>query len=190
MDIAEKKVAILIDNYFEEAEFTEPFKALKNAAVEVAVIGASSKSLRAMQHAEPSTSYQADILLDEASAADYDALVLPGGALNADTLRMNKKARQWVNYFLENGKPLAVICHAPWLLVSAGCVQGRTLTSFWTIQDDIRNGGGEWQDSSVVIDDTLITSRKPDDLPEFCDALLTMLQEQHNEQLNKEVYDA
>jgi protease I len=189
MDIAEKKVAILVDNYFEEAEFTEPLKALKNAAVEVAVIGVSSKSLQAMKHAELSGTYQADVLLKEAQAEDYDALVLPGGAMNADTLRMDQTAREWVKYFLAQGKPLAVICHAPWVLVSADCVNGRNVTSFWTIQDDIRNAGGKWQDSSVVIDETLITSRKPDDLPEFCEALLSMLQSQHNEQLNKEVYN-
>lgn len=190
MDIAEKKVAILVDNYFEEAEFAEPLKALKNAAVEVAVVGVSSKSLQAMQHAEQSNKYQADLLLKEASAEDYDALVLPGGAMNADTLRMDETAREWVRYFLKEDKPLAVICHAPWVLVSAGCAKDRKLTSFWTIQDDVRNAGGQWQDSSVVIDKTLITSRKPDDLPEFCDALLSMLEEQHNKQLDKEVYDA
>jgi len=190
MDIAEKKVAIVIDNYFEEAEFTEPLKALKDAALEVTVIGVSSKDLQSMQHAKLSSEYQADVLLGQADPDDYDALVLPGGAMNADTLRMNQTARDWAKYFLDKGKPVAAICHAPWLLVSAGCVKGRTLTSFWTIQDDIRNAGGTWQDSSVVIDGTLITSRKPDDLPDFCDALLKMLQEQHNEQLNKEVYDA
>lgn len=189
MDIAEKKVAILVDNYFEEAEFTEPLKALKNAAVEVAVVGASSKTLQSMQHAKLSATYQADILLEDADAEDYDGLVLPGGAMNADTLRMNEAAREWVRRFLDQGKPLAVICHAPWVLVSAGCIKGRDVTSFWTVQDDIRNGGGNWQDAPVVIDGTLITSRKPDDLPDFCNALLEMLQTQHDDQLDKEVYD-
>lgn len=189
-DIAEKKVAILVDNYFEQSEFTEPLKALKEAAVNVTVIGAGSKDLQAMEHANLGDLFQADITLDEADRDDYDALVLPGGALNADTLRMNTVARDWVRQFMDQGKPLAVICHAPWLLVSADRAKNRRLTSYYTIQDDIRNAGGDWVDQEVVIDGSLITSRKPDDLPAFCEALITMLQKQHEEQLTREVYNA
>lgn len=189
-DIAEKKVAILVDNHFEQSEFTEPLKELKNAAVEVTVIGATSKDLRAMEHAEPGDPFQADITLDEADSNDYDALVLPGGALNADKLRMNEAARTWVRHFMDQGKPLAVICHAPWILVSADCIKDRRLTSYYTIQDDVRNAGGEWVDQEVVIDGNLITSRKPDDLPAFCEALIALLQKQHEEQLTREVYNA
>src|SRR5690242_4704421 len=109
-DIAEKKVAILVDNYFEQSEFTEPLKALKEAAVNVTVIGVGSKDLQAMEHANLGDLFQADITLDEADGDDYDALVLPGGALNADTLRMNTVARDWVRQFMDQGKPLAVIC--------------------------------------------------------------------------------
>ena len=190
IDIAEKKVAILVDNHFEQSEFTEPLQALKNVAVDVTVVGASTKDLHAMNHANVGDLFQADITLDEADCGAYDALVLPGGALNADTLRMNAAARDWVRQFMDQGKPLAVICHAPWLLVSADMVKHRRLTSYYTIQDDIRNAGGEWIDQEVVIDGSLITSRKPDDLPAFCEALIAMLQKQHEEQLTREVYNA
>lgn len=188
-DIAEKKVALLVDDYFEQLEFTEPLQALKNAAVTVTVVGTKSKDLHGMQHAQPGDRFQADVTLDEVDAEDYDALVLPGGAINADHIRMNEEARNWVRDFLEAGKPVAAICHAPWLLVSADCVDGRKLTSYYTIQDDIRNAGGEWVDEEVVIDGTLITSRNPNDLPAFNKALIDMLQQQHDAQLNKEVYD-
>lgn len=189
MDIAEKKVAILVHDYFEEAEFTEPLKALKNAAVEVTVVSASQRDLHALKHVDHGGTYQADALLDEVEFDDYDALVLPGGAINADALRMDERAREWVQHCIDEQKPLAVICHAPWVLVSADVVDGRKLTSYYTIQDDIRNAGGEWEDSEVVVDEKLITSRNPDDLPAFNDALLSMLQDDHDKQLNEEVYN-
>jgi protease I len=189
-DIAEKKVAILVDNYFEQAEFATPLRQLKNEAVEVTVIGTATKDLQAMEHADQADAFQADLVLDEADSNDYDALVLPGGVINADKLRMNETARLWVKKFLDEGKVVAVICHAPWLLVSADRVRDRRLTSYYTLQDDIRNAGGEWVDQEVVIDGTLITSRKPDDLPAFCSALIALLQKQHEEQLTKEVYNA
>lgn len=175
MDISGKHVAVLVHNYFEQAEFEEPISALKDAGAEVTVISADSKKLKAMQHAEPGDSFQADLSLDQASDGDYDALVLPGGAINADHLRMVEAAKGWVCDFLDSGKPLAVICHAPWVLVSADAVEGRRLTSYPTIQDDITNAGGEWVDQPLVIDGNLITSRKPDDLPQFNDAIIRML---------------
>lgn len=175
MDVSAKKVAILVDNYFEQAEFAEPLAALKKAGVAVTVVGARTKNLQGLRHVDKGEVFSADLLLEDAKSADYDALVLPGGAINADLLRMNPKAQAWVREFIDEGKPLAAICHAPWLLVSADVVDGRTLTSYHTIQDDIRNAGGQWQDQPVIIDDNLITSRQPDDLPQFNDALLTML---------------
>lgn len=176
MDIGGKKVAILVHDYFEQAEFEEPLSALHDAAAEVQVISASgSKQLQALQHADKGDTFTADLLLEEASDTDYDSLVLPGGAMNADALRMVDEARRWATDFLDQGKPLAVICHAPWLLASAGLADGRRLTSYHTIQDDMRNAGADWVDEPVVIDGTLITSRKPDDLPKFNDALITML---------------
>jgi protease I len=178
MNISGRHIAILVDDYFEQAEFEEPLSALKNAGGEVTVIATQQSKLHGMNHAEVGDSFQADLLLNQANSDDYDALVLPGGVINADKLRINATAQQWAVSFLESGRPLAAICHAPWLLVSADAVEGRRLTSYHTLKDDITNAGGEWVDLEVVVDDNLITSRKPDDLPKFNDALLTMLSTQ------------
>jgi protease I len=175
MAVTDKKVAILVDNYFEEAEFEEPYKTLKEAGVAVTVVSSAGRQLQSLHHTDKGKTFIADVSLDDAHANDYDALVLPGGAINADHLRMVQAAREWVQDFTEKGKPLAVICHAPWVLVSADAVNGRKLTSYYTIQDDVRNAGGEWVDDTVVIDGSLITSRQPDDLPAFNKALLDML---------------
>lgn len=175
MAITDKKVAVLVDNYFEQAEFEDPVKQLKSDGVAVTVVSSAGRELSGMRHAEMGDSFMADMMLDEVQPHEFDALVLPGGALNADNLRMNKTARDWVKEFIEKRKPLAVICHAPWLLVSADLVKGRKLTSYYTIQDDIKNAGGEWVNEEVVIDDNLITSRQPDDLPAFTKALTDIL---------------
>lgn len=176
MDVSNKHVAILVHNFFEQSEFEEPLNALRKAGAKVTVIAAGKKKLQSLNHADKGDEFRADLLLTAANSDDYDALVLPGGALNADVLRMNETARQWVIDFLDSERPLAVICHAPWVLVSADVVEERRLTSYYTIQDDIRNAGGEWVDWAVVVDDNLITSRKPDDLPEFNNALIDMLE--------------
>jgi protease I len=176
-DLSGKKVAILVDNYFEEDEFTGPLNALRAAGAKVEIIAAESEDgkIQAMQHVDKSKTYKIDKTLEEANIEDYDALVLPGGAINSDSLRMQDKAREWVNQISEQGKPLAAICHAPWLLASAGLAKGRKLTSFFTIQDDMRDAGAEWVDEEVVVDGNLITSRKPDDLPAFNKALIAQL---------------
>lgn len=176
-DLSGKTVAILVDNYFEEAEFTEPLKALQKAGAKVDVIAAEPENgkVQAMQHVDKGQKYSIDKTLAEANIDDYDALVLPGGAINADQLRMQGKARDWVKSITEQGKPLAVICHAPWVLASAGLAKGRKLTSFFTIQDDMRDAGAEWVDQEVVVDGNLITSRQPDDLPAFNKALISMM---------------
>lgn len=175
------RVAILVSNYFEQAEFTEPLDRLKDAGVDVTVVSSETIDMQALQHADHGDTFTADVLLKDAEADDYDALLLPGGAINADQLRVVPKAQTWVQDFLESGRPVAVICHAPWLLVSAGVVGDRQLTSYHTIQDDIRNAGGDWVDREVVVDDNLITSRKPDDLPAFIETFLDALQA-HNEE--------
>ena len=175
MDLQGKHIAILVDNFFEQPEFEEHLSHLKNAGAEVTVISTGEKTVTGLHHAEKGDSFPVDLTLSEASSDDYDALVLPGGALNADALRMNQDAQQMASDFLNSSRPLAVICHAPWLLVSADCIEGRRLTSYHTIQDDIRNAGAEWIDSPVVIDENLITSRQPDDLPQFNDAIVKML---------------
>jgi protease I len=176
-DLSQKKVAILVDDYFEQAEFTEPKAALEDAGVTVEVVSPTDGELHGLNHVDKGDTFQRDIALDGADPDDYDALVLPGGAINADALRMNEDARSWIRQYMQQDKPIAAICHAPWLLVSAGCVKGVRLTSFETIQDDIRNAGGEWVDEEVVVDGNLITSRKPDDIPAFNHALLQKLAE-------------
>ncbi len=175
MSIANKKVAILVADYFEESEFAKPLEALKDAGAFVTVVSAAGETLHALKHAEHGAKFQADELLADVNPDNFDALVLPGGAMNADKLRMEDKARTWVKQFLDERKPVAVICHAPWLLVSAGVLRGRKLTSYYTIQDDIRNAGGEWVDQAVVVDGSLVTSRQPDDLPLFNEAMLKVL---------------
>lgn len=176
-DLSGKTVAILVDNYFEEDEFTGPLKALQAAGAKVEVIAAEPDNgkIQALRHVDKSDRYSFDKTLEEANIEDYDGLVLPGGAINADTLRMKDKARDWVRQTVEQGKPLAAICHAPWVLVSAGIAQGRRLTSFFTIQDDMRDAGADWLDEEVVIDGSIITSRTPDDVPAFNKALISML---------------
>ncbi len=174
-DISSKNVAVLVHNYFEQAEFEQPIAALKQDGASVTVISASGLDLLGLNHVDKGDSFQADIWLDDARADDFDALVIPGGAVNSDHLRMVSKARTWVVEFLEAGKPLAAICHAPWVLVSAGIANGRSLTSYHTIQDDIRNAGGDWVDEEVVVHGNLLTSRQPDDLPAFNKALVHML---------------
>jgi protease I len=175
-DLTGKRVAVLVDNYFEESEFTGPIKDLRAAGATVEVIAPQAGPVQAMNHAEPSETYQADKSIDDVRIDEYDALVLPGGAVNADQLRMNDKAKIWVKKYLDMGKPVAVICHAPWLLASAGLAKNRRLTSFFTIQDDMRNAGADWVDEEVVVDGNLITSRQPDDVPAFDKALINMMQ--------------
>jgi protease I len=169
-----KKVAILVEDNFEQAEFTSPKRALTDAGFEVDVISPKSE-VHGLHHLDPGDTFQVDCSLDAADPADYIAVVLPGGANNADKLRMNEKARRFVNEIYEADKVVAAVCHAPWLLVSNGLASGHKLTSYFTIQDDIRNAGGNWVDEEVVVDGNLITSRKPDDLPAFNKAIIEQL---------------
>ena len=191
MNVAGKRVAILVHNYVEQSELEEPLQTLKDEGVLVTLVGADDVPLITMHHAEKGDPFQADIELRNASADDYDGLVIPGGVINADALRMDETAQQWATDFLDSGRPLAVICHAPWLLVSADLVEGRQLTSYYTLQDDIQNAGGEWTDQAVVIDGNLITSRKPDDLPDFINAFMHLLSDQPNNRIIGEpAYDS
>ncbi len=160
-------VAILATNNFEESELLEPRKALEEEGAAVKVIAPKTGKIQAMKHDEKTKKVDVDLALENANPADYDALMLPGGALNADHLRVEKKAQEFARAFDRDGKPIAVICHGPWLLVSAGLVNGRTLASYYTIQDDIRNAGGEWRDEEVVRDGNWVSSRQPSDIPAF-----------------------
>jgi protease I len=174
-DISDKKVAIIVADYVEEAEFTEPKKALEDAGVEVTVISTKGDEIHGMHHAELTDTFEADMQIDEANAEDYDMIVMPGGAINADELRMSDRAKNWIRNFLAKGKPIAAICHAPWVLASADVVDGVRLTSYPTLRDDLQNAGATWIDKELVIDNDIITSRNPDDIPAFNNAILARL---------------
>lgn len=175
-DLTGKKVAVLATDYFEEVELTEPVKALKEAGADVEIIAPKSGEIKALRHVDPGESIKVDKTLDEADPSDYDALVLPGGVVNADHLRVEQKARDFVTKIMDElGKPTAVICHAPWMLVSTGLARGKRLTSYHTLQDDLRNAGADWVDEECVVDGNLITSRKPADIPAFNKALIKAL---------------
>lgn len=175
-ELSTKKVAILATDYFEEQELTSPRDALQAAGVRVEVVAPHSGEIKSLNHVAPGQTVTVTKTLAEARPEEYDAVVLPGGVVNADHLRMEMKARNFVRAMAEAGKPVAVICHGPWLLVSSDLVRGRHLTSYHTLQDDIRNAGGEWGDAQVIVDEPFISSRKPDDLPAFNAALLEALQ--------------
>jgi len=171
MSIDMQRIAVLVDNYFEQAEFEEPLQSLKAAGAAVTVVGTDTKELQSLRHVKKGEAFMADALIADAHPDEYDAIVLPGGVVNADHLRMNEMARDWVTHFTDEGKMVAAICHAPWLLVSADLVEGRRITSYYTLRDDIRNAGAEWIDQPVILDGNLITSRQPDDIPAFVEAI-------------------
>ena len=165
--LAGKKVAILAADMFERVELEEPRKALEDAGATTEVVSIHDGEIKGFDHFDPATTIKVDKTVEEVSADDYDALLVPGGVGNPDQLRGDENAVSFVRDFVQAKKPLAVICHGPWVLVEAGVVRGRTLTSWPTLQTDIRNAGGEWVDQEVVVDDGLVTSRKPDDIPAF-----------------------
>jgi protease I len=180
--MAEKKldgyrVAILATDLFEEAELIEPRKALEEAGAEVVVISPKSGQIQAVQHDTKTQKVKVDLTLDKANPEDFDAVLLPGGAMNADALRIEKKAQEFVQRINGEGKPIAVICHGPWLLVSAGLARGRHLTSYKTIQDDLRNAGADWTDEAVVHDGNWVSSRQPSDIPQFNHKMLALFSE-------------
>ena len=168
------RVAIIVDNDFEQAELTEPKKALEQAGAQVTVISPQTGQVTGMNHDVKADTFKVDMPLDQANPNDFDALMLPGGALNADALRMVPKAQTFVKDFDTKGKPMAIICHAPWLLVSANLVKGRTMTSWASIQDDLRNAGANWVDQEMVRDRNWVTSRSPKDLGAFNPAMVQL----------------
>jgi protease I len=177
-DLNGKKVAMLATDYFEESELFGPKEALEQAGATVEVIAPHDGEIKGLRHVEPGKSAKVDKTLDQATPEDYDALVLPGGAVNADHLRVEQKAQAFATKMLnELERPVAVICHGPWLLVSARLVRGKRLTSYHTIRDDLMNAGAEWVDEEVVVDGNLISSRKPSDLPAFNEVLLAALKD-------------
>lgn len=172
-----KKVAILAADGFEEPELFEPLKALREAGAEVEIVSLERGSIEANRHREKGQSIQVDRTLDEARPEDYDALVIPGGVFSPDRLRVERSALDFTRAFFRAGKPVGAICHGPWVLIDAGVVDGRAMTSYETIRTDLRNAGAEVRDEEVVVDEGLVTSRKPDDLPAFCAKLIEEIAE-------------
>jgi protease I len=167
-----RRVAILATHGVEQVELEEPRKALDAAGATTHLVAPEEGSIQAMNHDDKGARLPVDRTLSEVRPSEYDALMLPGGVANPDRLRMDQRAVQFVREFMLAEKPVAAICHAPWMLVEANAVAGRTLTSWPSLQTDIRNAGGEWVDEPVRVDDRLVTSRKPDDLPAFCEAMV------------------
>jgi protease I len=162
-----KKVAILVTDGFEQVELLEPRKALDEAGAITKVVSPAGKKVKGWNHQTPGNDIPVDVALDSAKPEDFDALLLPGGVMNPDSLRMNPKAIAFVKHFTDAGKPLAAICHGPWTLVEADAVRGRTITSWPSLKTDLKNAGANWVDKEVVSDQGLVTSRKPDDIPAF-----------------------
>jgi protease I len=163
-----KRIAFLMANEgVEQVELTEPLRAVREAGAEADVVAPDPGGIQAFDHADKADTFDVDRTVDQVSAEEYDGLVLPGGVRNPDRLRTHEDAVAFTRAFFEAGKPVAAICHAPWTLIEAGVVDGRTLTSYPSLQTDIRNAGGNWVDEEVHVDSGLVTSRKPDDLPAF-----------------------
>lgn len=175
------RVAIIAATDFEQVEMTEPRKALNDAGAETVLISPKGGEIEGMNHDVKADTFKVDLELADADPDHFDALLLPGGALNADKLRVEAQAQAFVRGFQERQKPMAAICHAAWLLASAGLVRGRKLTSYHTIRDDMRNAGAEWVDQEVVADGNLVTSRQPSDIPAFNREMIALFSRQRAE---------
>jgi deglycase len=167
-----KKVAILAADMFERVELEEPKKALEAEGATTEIVSIHDGEIQGFDHFDPADTVTVDKTVEEVSAGDYDALLIPGGVGNPDQLRGDENAVEFVQQFGESGKPIAVICHGPWMLVESGLARGRKLTSWPTLRTDIVNAGGEWVDQEVVVDEGIVTSRKPDDLPAFNEKMI------------------
>jgi protease I len=168
-DLTGKTIAIIATDGVEQVELTEPRKAVENAGATAVLLSPNTDDIQAMNSdMEPADTFSVDKAISDASPDQYDGLILPGGTVNADRLRLEDEVVSFVQAFFKSGKPAGVICHGPWTLVEADLVRDRTLTSFPSLRTDIRNAGGKWVDEEVVVDEGLVTSRNPDDLPAFC----------------------
>ncbi|MCC9138756.1 type 1 glutamine amidotransferase domain-containing protein [Pontibacter silvestris] len=163
-----KKIAILVEEGFEQVELTKPLQALKDEGAEAHIISPNDKDeIKAWNHTEWGDKFKVDRKLSDVNADEYNGLLLPGGVMNPDNLRTNQEAVSFVNKFMESGKPVAAICHAPWTLIETGKVKGKKMTSYHTLKTDLQNAGAEWVDQEVVVDNGLVTSRNPGDIPAF-----------------------
>lgn len=172
-----KKVAILVTDGFEQSELMEPRKALDEAGATTQVVSPAGAKVKGWNHKEWGNEVPVDVPLESANAEQFDALLLPGGVMNPDQLRMNPKAVEFVKRFADAGKPVAAICHGPWTLIEAGAVRGRTMTSWPSLKTDLKNAGATWVDKEVVRDGGVVTSRKPDDIPAFNREMIRMFAE-------------
>ena len=166
-ELRNKRVAVLAENGFEQSELVEPKKALEQAGATAEVISPQKGKIKGWQHANWGDEVTVDRQLDDAKPEQYDALLLPGGVMNPDKLRINQRAIEFIRHFVDTGKPIAAICHGPWPLIDAGGVKGRKMTSWPSLKTDLTNAGAQWVDQEVVTDRGLVTSRKPDDIPAF-----------------------
>jgi len=182
-----KRIAFLMANEgVEQVEYLEPRKAVEEAGADVDVIATESGQVQGFEHLDKGETWEVDTTTSEAKASDYDGVVLPGGVANPDNLRMDKEAVRFLREFFAAGKPVGAICHAPWMLIEADVVDGREVTSFPSLQTDLRNAGGNWVDEEVVVDAGLVTSRKPDDIPAFNSKIVEEFAEGvHEEQREK-----
>jgi deglycase len=178
-DVRGKKIAILATDGFEQVELTEPKKILEEAGATADVISVKEGQIKGWRFKEWDDTVNVDKTLDQAKPADYDALVLPGGVINPDKLRMEPRAVAFVREFAASGKPIAAICHGPWMLIEAGLVRGKKITSWPSLKMDITNAGGNWVDEQVVTDGQITTSRKPDDIPAFAERIIRELSASH-----------
>ena len=181
-ELQNKRVAFLATDMVEQVELTEPWKAVQEAGATPELISLEEGVIQGFNHYDKADTFKVDKTVEEARADDYDALVIPGGVGNPDTMRSDENAVELTRQFFEQGKPVGVICHGPWMLVEAGVVRGRTVTSWPSLQTDIRNAGGNWVDQEVVVDQGLVTSRKPDDLPAFNAKIIEEFAEGRHEQ--------
>jgi protease I len=175
------KVAILIENGFEQVEMAEPRKALDEAGATTSIVSPRNQRVRGWNFSDWGEEFPVDVQLDHAEPRDFDALLLPGGVMNPDTLRMQPPAVNFVRAFFDASKPVAVICHGPWTIIEAGAARGRRIASWPSLKTDLRNAGAEWVDQEVVVDGNLVSSRKPDDIPAFNRAMLEMFGGQRRE---------
>jgi protease I len=174
-DVKGKKIAVLATDGFEQVELTEPVKALRAEGAEVVIVSQKSGEIQGMNHHEKGDKIKVDLELSQAKADEFDALVLPGGVANPDTLRTDKSAISFIKHFTDAKKPVAAICHGPWTLIEADAVHHRKMTSWPSLQTDLKNAGANWVDQSVVVDGNFVTSRHPEDLEDFNRELLVLV---------------
>jgi protease I len=175
--LVDKRVAIVVADGFEQSEFEQPLEALKEQGATVDIISPKKGTIKAWKDKNWGEEFEATVAVEDANSDSYDALVLPGGVMNPDTLRRNKKVVEFVKGFMEEKKPVAAICHGPWTLIETGMLRGRTMTSYHSIRTDLENAGVNWVDEEVVVDDGLVTSRSPKDLPAFCSRMVEEIAE-------------